>query len=47
MALSSPLASVAQGAGRSAIQFGNGFLLEFLKSSIRWRTVFGVRQADQ
>ena len=35
----SPLASVAKAVDRSMIQFGKGFLLEVLKSSISWRTI--------
>lgn len=45
MAWSSPPASVAQGAGRSAVQFGKGFLLDVLKSSISPRTV--LRRASK
>src|SRR5271157_4162131 len=33
------LASVAQGVDLSIVQFGKGFLLEVLKSSISWRTM--------
>src|SRR5271157_3692234 len=35
----SSLASVAKGVDRSIVQFGKGFLLEFLKPSISWRTM--------
>jgi len=39
IASGSMLTPVAQGAGRPAVQFGKGFLLEVLKSSISRRTL--------
>src|SRR5271157_1635538 len=38
-AIGSALASLVQGVDRSIVQFGKGFLLESLKSSISWRTM--------